>query len=40
VIEEDIDWWCKFYASLGEFKKCGSYIQKGYEKLKVTYVLS
>jgi hypothetical protein len=33
--EEDIDWWCKFYVSLGEIKKSGNYLQKGYEKLQV-----
>uniref|UniRef100_A0A8C8ZHP8 Myoferlin n=1 Tax=Prolemur simus TaxID=1328070 RepID=A0A8C8ZHP8_PROSS len=33
--EEVVDWWSKFYASLGEHEKCGQYIQKGYSKLKV-----
>ena len=33
--EEDIDWWCKLYASLGEDRKCGSYLKKGYEKITV-----
>jgi len=35
LIEEDIDWWCKFYASLGDAKKCGTYLAKGYDKLVV-----
>lgn len=35
-VEEDIDWWCKFFASLGEIKKCGSYLAKGYEKITVS----
>ncbi|XP_019494547.1 PREDICTED: myoferlin [Hipposideros armiger] len=33
--EEIVDWWSKFYASLGEHEKCGPYIQKGYSKLKI-----
>ena len=38
IIEEDIDWWCKFYASTGDRKKCGSYLMKGYEKLTVRFL--
>ncbi|XP_044276588.1 myoferlin [Varanus komodoensis] len=33
--EEIVDWWSKFYASIGETEKCGRYIQKGYDTLKV-----
>ncbi|XP_055986385.1 myoferlin isoform X1 [Sorex fumeus] len=33
--EEIVDWWSKFYASTGDFEKCGQYIHKGYSKLKV-----
>ncbi|XP_043568406.1 myoferlin isoform X1 [Chiloscyllium plagiosum] len=33
--EEAIDWWSKFYASIGEHERCGTYIQKGYDTLKV-----
>ncbi|KAG7462453.1 hypothetical protein MATL_G00185020 [Megalops atlanticus] len=33
--EETVDWWSKFYASIGEHEKCGPYLQKGYDTLKV-----
>ncbi|XP_024152438.1 myoferlin isoform X2 [Oryzias melastigma] len=33
--KEDVDWWSKFYASLGEQQKCGPYLKKGYDTFKV-----
>ncbi|XP_030603527.1 myoferlin isoform X2 [Archocentrus centrarchus] len=33
--EEAVDWWSKFYASIGEEEKCGPYLKKGYDKLQV-----
>ncbi|XP_031416619.1 myoferlin isoform X1 [Clupea harengus] len=33
--KEVVDWWSKFYASIGEHEKCGPYSQKGYDTLKV-----
>ncbi|KAK9529891.1 hypothetical protein VZT92_011440 [Zoarces viviparus] len=33
--KETVDWWSKFYASTGDVQKCGPYLKKGYDKLKV-----
>ncbi|XP_040924277.1 myoferlin isoform X2 [Betta splendens] len=33
--KETIDWWSKFYASTGDLQKCGPYLKKGYDTLKV-----
>ncbi|XP_013884160.1 myoferlin [Austrofundulus limnaeus] len=33
--EDEVDWWSKFYASVGEQAKCGPYLKKGYDTLKV-----
>uniref|UniRef100_A0A3Q0SXZ4 Myoferlin n=1 Tax=Amphilophus citrinellus TaxID=61819 RepID=A0A3Q0SXZ4_AMPCI len=35
IEEEAVDWWSKFYASIGEEEKCGPYLKKGYDKLQV-----
>ena len=34
---EDIhlDWWSKYYASLGEESKCGTYLTDGHKPIKV-----
>lgn len=34
--KEVVDWWSKFYASVGDHEKCGPYRQKGYDTLKVS----
>lgn len=34
--EETVDWWSKFYASIGEHEKCGPYLKKGYDTLQVS----
>lgn len=33
--KETIDWWSKFYASVGDIEKCGPYLKKEYDTLKV-----
>uniref|UniRef100_A0A672H0F0 Myoferlin like n=1 Tax=Salarias fasciatus TaxID=181472 RepID=A0A672H0F0_SALFA len=33
--EEAVDWWSKFYASVGDQEKCGPYLKKGYDTLQV-----
>ncbi|XP_034712906.1 dysferlin isoform X2 [Etheostoma cragini] len=33
--EEFMDWWSKFYASTGEKNKYGTYLERGFDKLKV-----
>lgn len=34
--KETVDWWSKFYASTGDQEKCGPYLKKGYDTLKVS----
>ncbi|KAM8859827.1 myoferlin isoform 4-T4 [Spinachia spinachia] len=33
--EETVDWWSKFYASVDQHEKCGPYLKKGYDTLKM-----
>ena len=31
--DDDIDWWSKFYTSIGDMEKAGEYLNKGYDKV-------
>ncbi|KAK5854059.1 hypothetical protein PBY51_015161 [Eleginops maclovinus] len=33
--KEAVDWWSKFFASIGEQEKCAPYLKKGYDTLQV-----
>ena len=35
ALDEDIDWWSKYYASTGQLDKCKQYLEHGYDKLEV-----
>ncbi|KAJ8026374.1 Dysferlin [Holothuria leucospilota] len=35
LVDDEIDWWSKYYASKGENTKCHTYLEKGYDKLKI-----
>lgn len=35
VTDEFLDWWSKFYASIGDEGKCGEYLNKGHQKMTV-----
>ena len=34
--KETVDWWSKFYASIGDEERCEPYIKKGYDTLTVS----
>ena len=36
IDNEDIDWWSKYYASIGDTEKCAKYLEKGMDKLIVS----
>uniref|UniRef100_A0A670Z8P3 C2 domain-containing protein n=1 Tax=Pseudonaja textilis TaxID=8673 RepID=A0A670Z8P3_PSETE len=33
--EEEIDWWSKYYATMGDLSKSGHYLEKGYDSIKI-----
>ena len=35
---EDIDWWSKYYASIGDNEKCLKYIEKGLDMITVSFI--
>lgn len=38
-IDDKIDWWSKFYASIGEWDKCLKYKEFGYDTICVSCLL-
>ncbi|XP_041370601.1 myoferlin-like isoform X3 [Gigantopelta aegis] len=35
LLDEEIDWWSKYYASIGETTKCKKYLELGLDKLLI-----
>ncbi|XP_076821667.1 myoferlin-like isoform X3 [Clavelina lepadiformis] len=35
IRKEEIDWWSKYYASIGETDKCGDFDKSGLDKIKI-----
>ncbi|XP_067657682.1 myoferlin-like isoform X1 [Haliotis asinina] len=35
LLDEEIDWWSKYYASTGETTKCRKYLELGYDNLLI-----
>ncbi|XP_077992044.1 myoferlin-like isoform X14 [Glandiceps talaboti] len=35
ILTDEIDWWSKYYASLGETDKSGDYLDKGYDTVEI-----
>nr|XP_058962380.1 myoferlin-like [Pocillopora verrucosa] len=35
ILEESLDWWSKFFASIGDEEKCGEFLNLGYKKMTV-----
>ncbi|XP_060106581.1 fer-1-like protein 5 [Heteronotia binoei] len=33
--EEEVDWWSKYYATVGDLSKSGNYLDKGYDCMKI-----
>jgi len=39
VTDEGIDWWSKYYASIGEENKSKHYLELGYDKIQACYTV-
>ncbi|XP_063167450.1 myoferlin-like [Candoia aspera] len=33
--EEEIDWWSKYYVTMGDLSKSGHYLEKGFDSMKI-----
>ena len=40
LLDEEIDWWSKYYASVGETTKCKKYLELGLDKLTVSALIN
>ena len=40
IPEESLDWWSKFFASIGDEEKCGEFLNLGYKKMTVLSLAS
>ena len=40
MTDEGIDWWSKYYSSIGETEKCRHYLELGYDKMQVRYTFT
>ena len=36
AVDDDIDWWSKYYASIGDMEKCKQYLEYGYDTIQVS----
>ena len=36
---EDIDWWCKYYTSIGENDKAMKYVELGFDSVRVSNLI-
>ena len=36
---EDIDWWCKYYTSIGENDKAMKYVELGFDSVRVSILI-
>ncbi|XP_057307144.1 myoferlin-like [Hydractinia symbiolongicarpus] len=35
IVEEQLDWWSKYFASIGETAKCGDFLEKGHQTIQI-----
>ncbi|KAJ6653222.1 hypothetical protein lerEdw1_010008 [Lerista edwardsae] len=33
--EEEVDWWSKYYVTMGDLSKSGNYLQRGFDSVKI-----
>ena len=40
IPKDSLDWWSKFFASIGDEEKCGEFLNLGYKKMTVLSLAS